>query len=401
MLEALLWGIAALLAACGLLAFLAAWRLRAYVNRELRRDHPEFTPKVSVILPCKGVDPGLDQNVRSLVEQDYPGFELLCVTAAADDPAREVLSAVKADYPDHPIRLLVAGIVPGRSQKLNNQLHALGQARPETEALVFVDSDVRAHATFLRDLLAPLAEDGVGATTGFRWYIPERGGFGSYLQATWNGGGLAAMADARLAYVWGGSMGILRSTFERAGVAERWEHALTDDFPLTNAVRDLGLDIRFVPRCLLGSHEDATLGEVVEWTNRQTIISRVYDPGLWGAIFAVHAVPAIGMLAAGAVLAARAWGLLESVSVWSAAAAFAVVPIETAAALVIWTTVRRLLPEVGGWGRALKHACLAPAAMILICCNSVHSLLTHDIRWRGVRYRLHSPCRTEVLTMPE
>lgn len=386
-----------MLVGCGLLAVLAAWRLRAYVQRELRRKAPDFTPKVSVVLPCKGVDPGFEQNVRSLVEQDYPDFELLCVTATEGDPAREVLSGVKSDHPDRRIQLLVAGIAPGRSQKLNNQLHALRQVRDDVEAFVFVDSDVRPHSTFLRDLLTPLAEEDVGAATGFRWYIPERGGLGSYLQATWNGGGLAAVAHPRLAYVWGGTMGILRSTFERAGVADKWEHALTDDFPLTNAVRDLGLDIRFVPECLLGSHEDATLSEVVEWTNRQTIISRVYDPALWWAIFAVHAVPAIGMLVAGGALVAHAAGVLQSVNVLAAALAFSILPLEAGAGLVIWDTVRKLLPEVGGWGRALKHACLAPVAMALICYNSVHSLLTHDICWRGVRYRLHSPERTEVL----
>jgi len=393
----LLWvvfGVFALLAA---LPVIGTLRFRRYVRRELSRRRKPFTPKLSVIMPCKGIDPGFVENVRSLLDQDYPDYELLFVTATPDDPARASLEALASDRTGRHIRLLVAGIRPGRSQKLNNQLYAFGQVRPESEALVFVDSDARARPSFLRDLVAPLADDGVGATTGFRWYIPERGGLGSYLRAAWNGGGLPMLADPRFAFAWGGAMGILRKTFERAQIPARWDGALTDDFPLTAAVKELGLSVRFVPQCLMGSHEDATVRQVCEWTNRQTVICRVYNPKLWRGIFAFHAVHALGVGAALTALAARAFGLLGAADAWPALATLGVVPLEMAGGVVLWRTVHGLLPGIGGWRRAWKHVILVPAALLLIFCNSLISLLTRDIRWRGVRYRLHSPARTEVL----
>ena len=397
MIETAAWLFAAAVIALGILPLLGTLRFRAYVKRELGRTPDPFTPPVSVILPCKGVDPGFEDNVRSLIQQDYPDFEMLFVTATEDDPARECLRRIIKDYPQDKLRLLVAGIDPGRSQKLNNQLFACEQIRPETETLVFVDSDVRAQPDYLRNLIAPLQDKGIGATTGFRWYLPEQGGFGSYLRATWNGGGLPMLAHPRLAYAWGGSMGILRATFRRAGVARRWETALTDDFPLTDAVRELGLSVHFVPRCLLGSHEDTSLRDTLEWTNRQTIICKVYNPPLWWGLFLFHAIHAVALFLGVGLFAAKLLWPALGVPVWPAATMSGAVLIEGIAGLMLWGTVRRLLPEVGGWGQALKHACLAPPAILLIFYNSLHSLCTQDIRWRGVRYRLHSSEHTETL----
>jgi len=396
--EALLWAPVAVMGGLAFLPLAAALRFRRYVHRSLMARPAPYTPRLSVIMPCKGVDPGFRENLRSLMEQDYPDFELIFVTAARDDPARTVLEETVAEYPHRACRLLAAGTAAGRSEKLNNLLFACGQVRPESEALVFVDSDVRAHPRFLRDLVAPLREEGVGATTGFRWYIPEAGGLGSYLRATWNGGGLPMLAHPKLAYAWGGATAILRRTFERTGVPRRWRHALTDDFPLTEAVRSAGLEVRFVPQCLVTSHEDSSLGEVVEWTNRQTVICRVYNPRLWRGIFFIHAAHALGLTLAAAMILVKVLVPGAGFSVWPALAMLGSLPLEAGSGMLLWQAVRKLRPEVGGWWRALKHAALVPVAIGLIFYNSVHSLLTRDIRWRGVRYRLHSPDHTEVLT---
>jgi ceramide glucosyltransferase len=336
-------------------------------------------------MPCKGLDPGFDANIASILQQDYPDYEVLLVTATQEDPAYARLRSLLGDHPAVKARLLVAGVASGRSQKLNNQLCAWRQVRPDTQALVFVDSDVRAHPQFLRALVAPLSEDGVGASTGFRWYVPETGGFGSYLRATWNGGGLPLLAQE------------LRTTYERAGVAQRWESALTDDFPLTRAVRALGLSVRLVPQCLLCSHEDSTLAQTLEWTNRQTLICRVYDPPLWRAIFAMHAVHSVAMAAGLGVVIAKVLRPDLPLSVWPGVAVLGVIPVEMAGGALLWRTVSRLLPGIGGRAIALKHIVLVPAAILLIFYNSIHSLTTRDLCWRGVRYRLHSPSHTEVL----
>ncbi len=417
MIEAVLWALVALFLLLQLPFVAGVLGFRRYVRRALDEESDflkreagsagaaggtsrlqRHTPKISVILPCKGIDPGFEENVRSILEQRYPDFEIIFVTATADDPARKSLEALLKKQPSPKARLVVAGIQPGRSQKLNNQLAALEAVRAESEALVFLDSDIRARPTFLLSLIEPLGCAEAGATTGFRWYIPEKGGFASYLRAAWNGGGAPILAQRSLAYAWGGAMAMRKDDFVRAGVREKWATALTDDFPLTDAVRNvLNSAVVFVPRCLVPSHEDASLRQTFEWTNRQTIICRVYNPKLWWVLFVSHGVQSLAFLVGLALVAARLLGAggFPLAPAWLL---FAAIPVQIVFGMLLWQTVRRhLLPEIGGWGEALKHALLVPAAIFLIFYNSVHSLCTSVICWRGVRYRLHSATRTEVL----
>ena len=419
MIEVALWSLAGVFLLVQLPFALGVMGFRRYVRRALDEEsdflkleaglkitaapvagrNRRHTPKVSVILPCKGIDPGFAQNVSSILGQQYPDFEILLVTATAEDPAYKYLENLLKEFPCAKARLVVAGIQPGRSQKLNNQLAGLDAVRPESEVLVFLDSDIRARPTFLLSLIEPLGRAEAGATTGFRWYMPQKGGFASYLRATWNGGGAPILAQRSLAYAWGGAMAMRKNDFVRAGIREKWSTALTDDFPLTDAVRHvLKSSVVFVPRCLVASHEDASLRQMLEWTNRQTIICRVYNPKLWFVLFLSHGVQSLAFLTGAALVAARLIGA-AGFPLWVALLLFAAIPLQIGFGMLLWQTVRmHLLPEIGGWGQAFKHALLVPAAILLIFCNSVYSLCTRVICWRGVRYRLKSRDATDVLS---
>ncbi|MCK4816357.1 glycosyltransferase, partial [bacterium] len=249
-----------------------AIRFIRYVDMVLKSSRNSYTPRVTIIVPCKGLDPNFDGNIKAFLQQDYPDYRVLFVTATDDDPAYHVLEQIIKKVSEIPTKLLTAGITQGRSQKINNQLRALEEVRNDTEILVFLDSDICPHSKFLSNLVAPLENPKVGVATGFRWYLPVKGGFASLLRSTWNGGGVVFVSDDKTNYAWGGAMAIRKKVFEKVQVAKAWESALTDDFPLTLAVREAGYTVNFVPRCLVASHEDCTFSEMLEWTNRQTII---------------------------------------------------------------------------------------------------------------------------------
>ncbi len=69
-------------------------RMYAYVHEQLHRKQNNFRPKVAVILPCKGIDPGFRENIRKLFAQLYsqsaddksPHFEILFAVASEQDP---------------------------------------------------------------------------------------------------------------------------------------------------------------------------------------------------------------------------------------------------------------------------------------------------------------------------
>ena len=79
--------------------------LQAYENRRFARSRlrkpikpaVEF-PRVALFVPCKGVDLGLEANLRPLLEQDYADYEVIFIIESADDPACAVIERLIDEY---------------------------------------------------------------------------------------------------------------------------------------------------------------------------------------------------------------------------------------------------------------------------------------------------------------
>jgi ceramide glucosyltransferase len=372
-------------------------RLRRYVQEYLPATGYGFVPRVALVLPCKGLDPGFRANIAALLSQDYDNCEFYFVTATEGDSAHAALTEMLAEYPERHTRLITAGIVEYRAQKLTNQLAAVRALSPEVEVLAFVDSDIRPRPDFLRNLIHPLRDPSVGASTGFRWYSPVKGGLASYLRATWNAGGLPFLIDDRLNFVWGGAMAIRRADYFGCGVDRAWDRALSDDFGLTHAVKKSGLGIRFVPSCLAVSHEDATLRQTLEWTNRQTTIARVYSPPFWLSVGLVHGGLNLFVLLGLVLLILAAMGHVDTFLPGLAL----LFPI-----LLQWVNARLLLPAILPMlgndasrvsADAWKYVSMAPLASTLALYNSIHAAFTRRITWRGITYEMASPNDTRII----
>ena len=293
----------------GVFSLIEGIHFRSFVRRSLRESVPgSYMPTCMVIAPCKGVDRGLEENVRALFALDYPNYEVVFAIASSDDPCRSKVERVIDEHPANRARIVVAGRSTRRGEKVTNLLAAIAAASPDTEALVFVDLDARVPAGWLKSLVAPLVDGRVGASTGYRWYVPESGGFWSALLSAWNGSVATTLGDHRRTFAWGGSTAILRATFDRIGVRGRWEDAVSDDYALTSAVQDAGLRVRFEPRCLVPSLEEATFKSLIEFTTRQVIITRVYRPAVWWTGLISHLLFNAGFFGGIALAISRALG---------------------------------------------------------------------------------------------
>ena len=69
----------------GIQSLISGYRFLSYVRREIDKPLGTFTPRVSIIAPCRGVDQGLRENLKALFLQQYPAFEIIFVTDSADD----------------------------------------------------------------------------------------------------------------------------------------------------------------------------------------------------------------------------------------------------------------------------------------------------------------------------
>jgi len=367
--------IAVLALLLSLVSLLQGFQSIRHIRRYRPRSHQK--PRVVVFCPCRGVDPGFAENARSILDQEYPNFRAVFVVDSAKDPAALVLRSLG-------VTALVAGQAEDRGQKVHNLIYGVTQAAGDAEVFVFCDSDARFSRDWLTHLTAPLEGDDVGVSTGYRWYAADRGGLPSLLRSAWNASVVTSLGDHDRNFAWGGSMAVRRATFEQLDILKMWNGALSDDYAMTLAIRRSVKRIVFVPECLIPSYGGCRWGELLEFTTRQLVITRVHDPNLWGTVMVAQTLFNIAF-----------WGAL-----------FLPAPhILVAVGLYLFAglkshlrhqAVATVLPTEALSKSSAAYALLSPVTALLFEYNLIRSMLTRRIFWRGIRYRLVSPTRTVI-----
>jgi len=358
-----------------------------YAAGERRRKRAPYAPKVAVIAPHYGWNAQTAANARRLLHLDYPGeYEVLFVTHEVGRGGRDISYRHLDRLAGRSKRarvILAPNVVDRglqRSQKAENLLAAINRASSDTVVYAFVDADAGIDEGWLRRLVAPLQDEGVGVTTGARLYAPLVPSLASYTEAVWVNYQIALYGESHIGMVWGGSAAIVRETFERARIGRRWLRATFEDQHLTKAMQAAGLRIHFVPDCVPVNYTgDRRWKEVLEFTNRQMAVTYWMKLRLswWlsltmllpkGLIFAL--TPALFLIDPG-----RFWPLLA-------------IPVLEGFGYLLFA---RALPAPIRKDRTVARAILAsasaaPAAMFLGGINGVCAFFQRSIVWGGVRY---------------
>src|SRR5690606_23993664 len=234
-----------------------ARRWLGYFRSEIAKDPAEPAEFISIIAPCKGIDEGLKENLAALFYQDAENYEVIFVTDSARDgsvPVIEELIKTTAAHRNIPAKLVIAPHTKNSSQKVENLREAVLHLDPRCGIIVFVDSDARPEKHWLRVLAAPLADENVGAATGYRWFISPVHSAASEIRAAWNSSVASVLGpETAKNFCWGGSTAIRREVFEKLEIRERWAGAVSDDYILYKVLHDAGLGIYFVPAALTAS----------------------------------------------------------------------------------------------------------------------------------------------------
>jgi ceramide glucosyltransferase len=376
----------------GIKSLLGGLRYADYVRRETSRPLPEFLPFVSVIAPTRGHEPGFLDNVRPLLHQNYPNYEVLFVF---DNPKDVSLPFVN----DLGAKIVVSGLATDTGQKVHNLIAAVSKIDPRCEVIVFVDTDARPSTDWLRQLVAPLADEKLGASTGYRWFVPEKGGLASRLRGVWNASVASALGAATSKnFCWGGSTAIRRSTFESLSVAEHWRGTVSDDFTITRVLKEAKLPIHFTPHCLVPSVGDCGWSELVEFTTRQIKITRIYAEQLWvalllgSALFAIAFFGGMVLLVTLVVLGQSYWLVLSFLLV--------IFGLGAAKGFIRWRAINIPLAHYRSALRRdlLAHIFLWPFASLLYLYNAVAAAFSRRITWRGITYNLRSPTEAVIIS---
>ena len=387
----------------GLSSLRGGLRFARYLQAELTRESPEFTPFATVFVPCRGVDEGLRENLAAIFAQDYPAFEIIVVSDRADDPALAVVAEAHRSFEKQAcasVRVVIAGAATDSGQKVHNLRFAVGEADPHSAIFAFVDTDARPSSRWLQSLVSPLSDEGIGAATGYRWFV-ARGGAASHLRSVWNASIASALGAQRdKNFCWGGSTAIRRETFERLKVAERWRGTVSDDFTLTRVLHDAALPIKFVPQCLTPSFENCSIHELIEFTTRQLRITRAYAPHLWKAVLTGSLLFVLGFFGGIALVVSRAMmGLSFATPLILLLVIFALGMVKSYLRL---RAVRLVIADRGlrSFTTTLAHLLLWPLASLLFLCNAL-AAISRRINWRGITYELKSPTETVIIRRDE
>ncbi len=143
---------------CAILALVALiWASRHFEISRARREHiplsataypgpPRQPPLVSVLIAAKDEEANIEPAVRTMLEQDYPNFEMIVINDRSTDRTPQILEQIKAEQPNGRLQVIhIRELRDGWFGKNNAMREGIEQARGEW--LCFGDADCRQVST--------------------------------------------------------------------------------------------------------------------------------------------------------------------------------------------------------------------------------------------------------------
>lgn len=333
-----------------------------------RRNLPDFTPPVTIFKPLKGVDEGLEENLRTFFQLDYPVYQLLFGVAEPNDPAIGVVNQLIREFPEHDARLVVGTPVFGLNPKVEN-LAAMEPYR-RYDTILISDSNVRVRPSYLRETACYLAEPGVGLVSNI-FVGSDESRFGAALEnLQLNGfiaGGVAAAAVTGVTCVVGKSMLLPVRVLEAIGGFAAVRNLLAEDQVIGVKVRKAGYTIRLSHHVIENVNRDRDLRWFI---NRH---SRWYKIRFRLALPPFLAEPAANLGGIGLV-----WALSgDSGLAWGGLAVLGGLGIARDVIQTRW--LRGTYPKLRHWPLSLvKDLFLIPVW--------IDALFSRRVHWRGNRF---------------
>jgi ceramide glucosyltransferase len=338
---------------------------------------PGFTPAMTLLKPVHGTEPGLETNLATFFEQDYPEYEILFCAREANDAGLEIARRVADRYPRIPAKFLSTG---GEPDYINAKVASLEKMEAEAtgQILVISDSDVRVTPDYLRAVALPFADERVGAMCCPYRGVAAEGGLWARLEAVgmsveMTAGVLVARAMEGMQFVLGPTMAFRRETIRQMGGFQVSADYCADDFVYGNETFKLGQSVvlshHAIDHMVINSSFVSTLKHQVRWM-KSTRFSR--PKGHFGTAL-TFSMP-FGLLAwvAAALLGHAWWGL--GLFGWG-----------LATRLAVSIAVGRLVVRDKSWFGLLA---LYPVRDLMGFGFWMASYLGRRILWRGREYEL-------------
>lgn len=349
--------------------------------RDWLRQRPLATGSaepISILKPLHGLDDGLEENLRTFFEQDYPAFEILFAARNEDDAGLALARRLSAEYPHVRACFFVTGEPPWANAKAWSLEIMTREAAHDL--LVMSDSDIRVCRTMLRTLAEEFSDPRLGVATCPYRALPGAS-FWSLLEALgmntdfWGGVFTARLVERGVRFAVGPTIAARRRVLEDIGGWQRLSLYLAEDFVLGQLAAERGHGVilsSYVIEHRIGAQSmRANFAHRLRW-NRSTRRSRP-----WGYLGQVFTFPLPLGLAAALAMPAHAAAILGATSI--------------ARALAAWSVSQAAL----GDPLCRRYWYLVPLQDLLAFAFWLGGFFGNTIEWRGRRYRLLADGRFE------
>lgn len=351
-------------------------RALALGKSEISPDNPGPWPAAALIVPVAGAAADLAANLRSVLTQDYPDYQVIFATRDLADPATRVIAAL---IPEHPrSRLILSGPAVGCGQKNHNLLAGIKAVGETPEILVFCDATRLAPAHWLKSMILPLVRGEAPVVSGYHHVLPR-----DQRLAAWG-----RVITVLFLYLtkgislfnqpWGGATAIKRRLFEDLQVGRLWAANVVDDVSLAALLQEKGLRVGLAPGdTLITPISGDTLTAWGDWLTRQWLYLKFCLPATWLAVGLLFYLLAGLVFLSGLMLLAAALGFSPA-SFWPGA-------FFLAALTGLSVALSALHPQPA----PLRIWVLAfyAAIFVAVWCH-LRTWRLRELHWRGITYRV-------------
>jgi len=81
------------------LFLIVLWNLFLFRKKDIPKVSDAELPRVSVLVPARNEEKNIKNCVTSLLEQDYPNYEVIVLNDSSEDGTGDILKSIRQDYP--------------------------------------------------------------------------------------------------------------------------------------------------------------------------------------------------------------------------------------------------------------------------------------------------------------
>jgi len=221
--------------------------LRFGLRKRREQSAPaEFLPPLSVLKPLHGTEPGMERNLESFFEQEYPEFELLFCARFATDEGLQLAQRVGQRYPHVEAKYVTCGEPMPKFH--NAKVYSLARldSVAKNDLYITSDADVRVEKNYLQRMVQYLKDPNLGlASCVYLGTAQEHAGFATQLDAVgksveMTSGVLVADMIEGTKFALGATMATRRKSFQAVGGFDELGQFYADDFVLGNRLAAQG-----------------------------------------------------------------------------------------------------------------------------------------------------------------